>query len=39
MSYQVNFKIEIASKPEVIETFVWDEDPRMSRGTTTTVQP
>lgn len=39
MGYQVNFTIKIANKPEEIETFVWDEDPRMSRGTTTTVQP
>jgi hypothetical protein len=35
----VNFTIELANKPEVIETFVWDEDPINSRGTTTTVQP
>ena len=39
MGYQVNFKIELANKPEIIETFVWDEDPRTSRGTYTTVQP
>lgn len=39
MAYQVNFTIELSSKPEVIETFVWDEDPRTSRGTYTTVQP
>ena len=39
MGYQVNFTIELANKPEVIETFVWDEDPLNSRGTTTTVQP
>lgn len=39
MAYQVNFTIELASKPEVIESFVWDEDPRTSRGTYTTVQP
>ncbi|MBC5835877.1 hypothetical protein G6N05_05715 [Flavobacterium sp. F372] len=39
MGYQVNFTIELANKPEVIETFVWDEDPINSRGTTTTVQP
>lgn len=38
MAYQVNFTIELQSKPEVIETFVWDEDPRTSRGTYTTVQ-
>ncbi|CAM4361341.1 hypothetical protein [Flavobacterium terrigena] len=39
MGYQVNFTIELSNKPEVIETFVWDEDPRTSRGTYTTVQP
>lgn len=39
MGYQVNFTIEMQNKPEVIETFVWDEDPRTSRGTYTTVQP
>jgi len=39
MAYQVNFKIELANKPETIESFVWDEDPRLSRGTYTTVQP
>jgi hypothetical protein len=38
MAYQVNFKIELPAKPEEIETFVWDEDPRTSRGTYTTVQ-
>lgn len=38
MAYQVNFTIEVSSQPEVIETFVWDEDPRTSRGTYTTVQ-
>ena len=37
--YQVNFTIELPNKPEIIETFVWDEDPRTSRGTYTTVQP
>lgn len=37
-AYQVNFTIELQNKPEVIETFVWDEDPRTSRGTYTTVQ-
>lgn len=36
--YQVNFTIELARQPELIETFVWDEDPRTSRGTYTTVQ-
>lgn len=39
MAYQVNFTIEMENKPEAIETFVWDEDPRTSRGTYTTVQP
>lgn len=39
MGYQVNFTIELSSQPELIETFVWDEDPRTSRGTYTTVQP
>lgn len=39
MAYQVNFSIELQTKPEVIESFVWDEDPRTSRGTYTTVQP
>ncbi len=39
MAYQVNFTVEMANKPEVIESFVWDEDPRTSRGTYTTVQP
>lgn len=38
MGYQVNFTIELPNKPEVIETFLWDEDPRTSRGTYTTVQ-
>jgi hypothetical protein len=38
MGYQVNFKIKLPKKPEEIETFVWDEDPRTSRGTYTTVQ-
>lgn len=37
--YQINFTVEMRDKPEVIETFVWDEDPRTSRGTYTTVQP
>lgn len=39
MAYQVNFTIELPSQPDVIESFVWDEDPRTSRGTYTTVQP
>ncbi len=39
MGYQVNFTIEMPNKPEEIMTFVWDEDPRTSRGTYTTVQP
>lgn len=39
MSYQVNFTVELPNKPETIETFVWNEDPRTSRGTYTTVQP
>lgn len=38
MSYQINFSVEIQNKPEVIETFLCDEDPRTSRGTYTTVQ-
>lgn len=38
-AYQVNFTIEMPQQPKTIETFVWDEDPKMSRGTTTTVQP
>ncbi len=39
MGYQVNFTIKLSNQPELIETFVWDEDPRTSRGTYTTVQP
>ena len=31
-------QIKLPKKPEEIETFVWDEDPRTSRGTYTTVQ-
>lgn len=38
-AYQVNFTIDLAQQPATIETIVWDEDPTMSRGTTTTVQP
>ncbi len=38
-AYQVNFTIDFAQQPSTIETIVWDEDPTMSRGTTTTVQP
>lgn len=38
IGYQVNFTIEFANQPELIESFVWDEDPRTSRGTYTTVQ-
>lgn len=37
-AYQVNFTVELQTKPDVIQTFVWDEDPRTSRGTYTTVQ-
>ncbi len=37
--YQVNFTVILAQKPQTIETFVWDEDPVNSRGTTTSVQP
>lgn len=38
-AYQVNFTINLTEQPATIETIVWDEDPTMSRGTTTTVQP
>lgn len=38
MSYQINFNIKMSDKPEMIESFVWDVDPRTSRGTYTTVQ-
>lgn len=38
-AYQVNFTIALTQQPPTIETIVWDEDPTMSRGTTTTVQP
>ena len=38
-AYQVSFSITIPVKPALIETIVWDEDPKASRGTVTTVQP
>lgn len=38
-AYQVNFTVDLPQQPKTIETIVWDEDPTMSRGTTTTVQP
>jgi len=38
-AYQVTFTINMNSKPSDINTVVWDEDPRASRGTETTVQP
>lgn len=38
-AYQVNFTISLETQPETIKTYVWDEDPVGSRGTTTTVQP
>lgn len=37
--FQVNFSLKFESQPEVIETFVNDKDPALSRGTLTTVQP
>jgi hypothetical protein len=38
-AYQVNFDIDLQNQPKTIITYVWDEDPVGSRGTTTTVQP
>lgn len=38
-AYQVSFTIQMNSKPSNINTTVWDEDPKASRGTITTVQP
>lgn len=41
-AYEVNFTLTkdklLGMMPEVIETFVWDEDPITSRGTVTTVR-
>lgn len=37
--YQVTFAIGMDKKPNLINTIVWDEDPKASRGTLTTVQP
>ncbi len=40
--YRVNFAVRMpnpGNPPTQIETFLWDEDPRTSRGTVTTVQP
>ena len=38
-AYQVSFSVTVPVKPTLIETIVWDEDPKASRGTITTVQP